>query len=407
MPITPDKPFPKSPGDPIRSKDWNDLVTETQRLDNAKVDKKNGAISGSLTVAGSLGVKTDAPVAPLHVVGPALISDDKGYAVPNNRMAPGSLTIGSLGKSFGGGSNWNDNTAGLLLETLADTEIAVHDANTRLASIVRYESSTNSLTIGRDMGWGSISSLHVRGFLDVSDRLRSRQGAGGTAGIWLYQNGPKEDRAFIGMNGDNIVGLYGRKGANWALNMDVVTGNLGVRSNPVGDRSMHVNGASRKFGIVVSAAQDWAIYANGNTFTTGRAKDNKIHSTVAATNHISLALRNQWQDLPNIATTINIPVGGHFLILAQMNGVQGTGNDHVRGYFRILVDNTEVQRAVHEFNNAGWELRGVQMSELRYMAPGTHTIKVQWYVLTSNNGPCNLSCCWYGDKRQLQVIELS
>src|SRR5512141_1757638 len=109
MPITPDLPFPKSAGDAIRSKDWNDLVTETQRLDNAKVNRTGDAISGTLTIAGALGIKTTAPKAPLHVVGPALVSDSDGYAVPNNYMASGSLTIGSVTHGFGGGTNWNAN----------------------------------------------------------------------------------------------------------------------------------------------------------------------------------------------------------------------------------------------------------------------------------------------------------
>lgn len=39
MPITPDPPFPKSSGDNIRSKDWNDAVQEVQRLDTAKLDR--------------------------------------------------------------------------------------------------------------------------------------------------------------------------------------------------------------------------------------------------------------------------------------------------------------------------------------------------------------------------------
>ena len=38
MPLTPDLPFPKSPADAIRSKDWNDHVKETQRLDVANLE---------------------------------------------------------------------------------------------------------------------------------------------------------------------------------------------------------------------------------------------------------------------------------------------------------------------------------------------------------------------------------
>ncbi len=54
MPITPAPPYPKGPGDSIRSGDWNQAVDEVIRLDNAKVNRAGDAISGSLTVAGNV-----------------------------------------------------------------------------------------------------------------------------------------------------------------------------------------------------------------------------------------------------------------------------------------------------------------------------------------------------------------
>jgi Chaperone of endosialidase len=44
--------------------------------------------------------------------------------------------------------------------------------------------------------------------LDVNDRIRLRQGANGTAGLWLYQTA-KPDQAFLGMASDTLVGLWG------------------------------------------------------------------------------------------------------------------------------------------------------------------------------------------------------
>lgn len=64
--------------------------------------------------------------------------------------------------------------------------------------------------------------------LDVADRMRVRQGASGTAGIWLYQSTPAANRAFIGMVDDNNVGLYGSGGAGWGISMNVTTGNTGI-----------------------------------------------------------------------------------------------------------------------------------------------------------------------------------
>jgi len=96
----------------------------------------NGAANGPLEERlrvhsnGNIGIGSDDPKASLSVVGTAMVSDGSAYAVPNAHVAPGSLTIGSLNPSFGGGQGWHSSTAGLLLETKANTEIAVHDAGT-------------------------------------------------------------------------------------------------------------------------------------------------------------------------------------------------------------------------------------------------------------------------------------
>ncbi len=56
------------------------------------------------------------------------------------------------------------------METLDNTEIAVHDSNNRLASLMYYEGAgTNRITIGRDMGpgWGPIGSLVLNGNIGI------------------------------------------------------------------------------------------------------------------------------------------------------------------------------------------------------------------------------------------------
>jgi hypothetical protein len=50
MPITPATPFPKARGDTMRSTDWNQLVNEVIRLDNAKVNRAGDAVTGQLSV---------------------------------------------------------------------------------------------------------------------------------------------------------------------------------------------------------------------------------------------------------------------------------------------------------------------------------------------------------------------
>jgi len=377
MPLTPDLPFPKSPADAIRSKDWNDHVKETQRLDVAKVSKSGDAMTGPLTIAGALGIGTTAPKAPLHVVGAALISDGDGFAVKDGKMAKGSLTIGSIASSFGGGNGWNANTAGLMMETAASTEIAVHHSGTRIASIAHY--NNNTLTIGRDMGWGPVANVVTNGNLgvgvpapgqrlDVAGRIRLRDGGGGnTAGLWLYQNTPNDDRAFVGMANDNQVGLYGNKGAGWGLLMDVSNGNVAIK---------------------------------------GRCSTTNIRTSVTKNNKVDVTAKD-WTGMPDMSLTFTAAVPNQFLIIAQINGVQALiPNTNLRQeliatYFRLLVDNGQMDVTRHEFHQNGWELRGVYLSRLLSLSAGPHTVAVQWYT---TNGTA--SACWYNDLRQIHVIEL-
>ena len=64
--------------------------------------------------------------------------------------------------------------------------------------------------------------------LDAVTRIRLRQGADFSAGLWLFQTTPNADRAFVGMATDTQVGLWGNTGANWGLVMDTGTGNVGI-----------------------------------------------------------------------------------------------------------------------------------------------------------------------------------
>jgi hypothetical protein len=132
---------------------------------------------------GNVGVGEFSPVANFQVRGTASICGGTNYANTNNYMASGSLTIGASNKNYGGGSNWNGNTAGLLFECQDNTEIAVHDAGDRVASLM-YDGS-NQISIGRDMGWG-VSNIITGGSLglgiapayklDVNGNMRVKNG---------------------------------------------------------------------------------------------------------------------------------------------------------------------------------------------------------------------------------------
>ena len=86
-------------------------------------------------------------------------------AVPSNFMDVRSLTIGHTARNYGWGWSWNDNTSGLIMKCVDNTEIAVHDAGHRVTSLIGYQGggSYNHIHIGRDMGWGTNWAVVIQG----------------------------------------------------------------------------------------------------------------------------------------------------------------------------------------------------------------------------------------------------
>lgn len=159
-----------------------------------------GKETASVTLAssGNVGIGTDAPDGKLEVVGAVAINDGNGSAVKTKHMASGSLTIGSTAKSYGGGSKWNENSAGLMLETQKNTEIAVHDSEHRLASLMYYEGDNdNRITIGRDMGWGTTGLSLGNSDLYFTKTDHNHTGAGNTAGYAAIENAKDYDALMI------------------------------------------------------------------------------------------------------------------------------------------------------------------------------------------------------------------
>ena len=125
------------------------------------------------------------------------------YAAPNNYVAGGALTIGNINQNYGGGTNWNGSTAGLLLECSTHTEIAVHDSHTRIASLLYYEGdATNRITMGRDMGWGK-TDVYIAGNLSIEGGLSKKFRRWWSMGI-------QDDRDW----GNTRIGLI--TNANWS-----------------------------------------------------------------------------------------------------------------------------------------------------------------------------------------------
>lgn len=73
-----------------------------------------------------------------------------------------------------------------------------------------------SLFVGQDPG--AASGENITGTipkLDVSGRIRLRQGGTGSAGLWLRQDAVATDLAFVGMASDTEVGLFGAPLNGW------------------------------------------------------------------------------------------------------------------------------------------------------------------------------------------------
>jgi hypothetical protein len=379
MPLTPDLPFPKAAGHTIRSKDWNDVVTEVQRLDNAKVNRAGAdALAGPLTIAAALGVGTTTPAAGtrLHVVdsaNPAVLRIQSTAAFGAARMEmwsdpqgpnewrPGYIQSFDLG-SWTGGLSFVTNGTSQAQKTGALEAMRVVNGKVGIAGVTNPDHK-----------------------LEVGDRMRLRQGANGTAGLWLYSTGTSNDRAFIGLANDNVVGFWGNHGPGWALQMDVTTGNVGIKRAP-------------------EAASGSALSITGDLRVSGRMRDNSLRSQAAAGNQIQTT-SSGYLDIPNMSLTINLPASAQVLILFHMPGVQiqGANSNNGAANFRILVDGTSWAFTRNEWHNNGWELRSIHLDRLVSLGAGNHTITVQWAC--TNGG--TMTGCWYGDTRTLSVLEFS
>lgn len=76
-----------------------------------------------------------------------------------------------------------------------------------------------------DNGYVGIGTNNPQYLLDINGRMRVRNG-GGTAGIYFMDAANANNRAFIGLEDDNNVGLYGSNGAGWAMTMNTSSGNV-------------------------------------------------------------------------------------------------------------------------------------------------------------------------------------
>jgi len=203
---------------------------------------------------GNIGINKTNPSEKLHVNGNQMISGIQYvnggslYAKDNNNLQIGALNIGSTDKNYGGGNNWNSNTAGLLLECADNTEIAVHDQGTRVSSLMYFQgSSANSITIGRDMGWGTISKIILNGNIGIGTSSPSSKLhiSDGSSYFKLYGNsaGDFEAPALAPhINTGDFTVYTGNVGSGSALFKIKNSGNVGIGTTTPGYK-LDVNGS--------------------------------------------------------------------------------------------------------------------------------------------------------------------
>lgn len=272
----------------------------------------------------------------------ANINGGSGYAVGAGYMSAGSLTLGDQTKNYGGGSSWNSNTAGLLMECLANTEIAIHDGGDRVASFMYY--SGNTFTIGRDMGWGG-GNISMPGIVSITGALTfgysrylySPEVAGATYGSMAVKgsgrtgwagysivNDSNQQVSFMMVNGDQSHGIYNATSAKWSLYVDAPNG-LTYLQNVAGNTPISFGPGS------------WNTGGGGYTLIT-RALGNSTSALAFGTSPgrgviISLTAGVVWNELI---------ISGSYIYTA----CYGTINNYTNGGGWVYVSDKKVKRDI-------------------------------------------------------------
>jgi hypothetical protein len=185
------------------------------------------------TPAGKVGVGIVSPLSKFHVSS----SFDGLRLTSTNDTTP---VWAQFNTSLGSGLGYfgvEGNTPGIFLAGTLPYATALSSGGSGTALQLGSAGSVKmTILSGGNVGVGTTSP----GFrLDVADRIRVRQGGSASAGMWLFQTVPGSDRAFMGMQDDNHVGLWGNTGAGWGLTMDTTFGNVGI-GNPSPGFKLHV-----------------------------------------------------------------------------------------------------------------------------------------------------------------------
>ncbi len=307
------------------------------------------------------------------------------YAVPMNFMPAGSLTIGNTSANFGGGTGWSGSTAAILLEAADNTEIAIHDAGTRLASLAYYDGAVNRITMGRDMGWGAISIISLYGNvgvgvtnptnkLDIAQTARSGAHgtnlpfyatgnvAAGSAGALGFEFRHDNGTQGIGLGFNTIYATGSNASQDLGFSARGAAGNLIYTTNgtekmrilPGGNVGIGTTAPSSKLEVVGK------IYSIGpNAECSAQDRTSGIQYTLYGTGNVMKLWRGDVGDVVNILNTGFVGIG----TAAPVSKLQvHIGNIEISDNFdnMLLSRNTAYGRNFQLIGTAmGWDQTGI------------------------------------------------
>jgi hypothetical protein len=190
MVLTPDPPFPKSQGDNIRSKDWNDAVNEVRRLDTDKLDKLGGRITGPLNVDGRIGVGTTNPDRNLTVEG-------TGGTFLNARDASGG---GPFEVLVGADTN------GGILSTMSNHDLQLRAGVNSTKLVIKADGKVGIGTLAPNANLEVAGSLRVTGDLEIPTTTAGVFAAFSTLPVLAGENASRNVKLRMGSTGFIVLG---------------------------------------------------------------------------------------------------------------------------------------------------------------------------------------------------------